>query len=680
MVRHFGPWSVLAACLSLPVAAAAADPPQGRESAQGDAEPDPAAARAAAAREAQKFLDEQERVSRRTVSLTPEEALDLVANNPYVNLRHLKALDAKTAAVLAASMWHSLDLDGLTAIDADAAAALAKFEGRMLSLSGLKTLDVATAEAVAKFKGKMLFLHGLTRLDTETAAALAKFEGLMQLGGLVRLSDEAADALAKSTAEGLLVPKVIDAVGGGIPLTPATARLVVAHARCLPGIRLPNVKAIGGRDAVEIASILARCAGPVSLPGLERLATDAAAVLMEKRDIDIPPIERLKLIAKPGEGPGRVRELAAELAKLQRLRVPRDIASLTPQLARTVVAERAGRELSLSRLVALDAETAGVLAAFQGRELALPGVTKLDASTAKALAEFRGEWLRLDGLTVLDPATAEALAGFKLRPVPPGAPGPARQAHLCLSGITHLDAATARALALFEGDALHLPGVSAIDPATAEALAAFAGDLSLPGVTAIDAATARALAKFAGRRLSLDGLTALDVATAEALAQFQGQTLSLNGVPMLEAGQAEALAAFQGGTLTMDKMRAAIGDGIPLTPATTRLVCTLAKPRGPLPGLALGTVHLKLDRLVALNRPDAVEVAKILAAYQGRVALPNLRQISPRTLSALLEHPDIEIPLIEKLELIPEPDGGPNDDFVIPADLGERQRRQRGRR
>jgi hypothetical protein len=56
--------------------------------------------------------------------------------------------------------------------------------------------------------------------------------------------------------------------------------------------------------------------------------------------------------------------------------------------------------------------------------------------------------------------------------------------------------------------------------------------------------------------------------------------------------------------------------------------------------------------------------------------LPNLRRISPKTLSALLEAEDVHMPLIETLELITEPDGSPNDDFVIPNDYLERQNRR----
>jgi hypothetical protein len=74
----------------------------------------------------------------------------------------------------------------------------------------------------------------------------------------------------------------------------------------------------------------------------------------------------------------------------------------------------------------------------------------------------------------------------------------------------------------------------------------------------------------------------------------------------------------------------------------------------------------RLDCIEAIDSPDAVAIAKALATKKGPLALPNLKKISPKTLSALIEKEDIDIPLIESLELIPEPDGSPTEDFVIP--------------
>jgi hypothetical protein len=135
------------------------------------------------------------------------------------------------------------------------------------------------------------------------------------------------------------------------------------------------------------------------------------------------------------------------------------------------------------------------------------------------------------------------------------------------------------------------------------------------------------------KQIRLDGLTTLDADTVAALAAFKGRALSLNGLTAIDAAAAKVLAEADGWD-------------------------------GHLPGLT------------AFASPDAVAVAQALATRKGPLALPNLEKISPRTLSALIEKRDIVIPVIEKLKLIPEPDGSPTDDFVIPAWLQERQEQQ----
>ena len=88
----------------------------------------------------------------------------------------------------------------------------------------------------------------------------------------------------------------------------------------------------------------------------------------------------------------------------------------------------------------------------------------------------------------------------------------------------------------------------------------------------------------------------------------------------------------------------------------------------------------QLPRITAFESPDSVEIATALAKRKGPLLLPSLTKISPKTLTALIEKEDVEIPLIETLELIQEPDGSPTDDFVIPKGFQSRQkRRQQGR-
>jgi len=80
-----------------------------------------------------------------------------------------------------------------------------------------------------------------------------------------------------------------------------------------------------------------------------------------------------------------------------------------------------------------------------------------------------------------------------------------------------------------------------------------------------------------------------------------------------------------------------------------------------------------LSFVTALESPDSVAIAQALATRKGPLKLPGLKKISPKTLTALIENKDVEIPLIETLELIPEPDGSPTDDFVVPEWLEKRQ-------
>jgi hypothetical protein len=83
----------------------------------------------------------------------------------------------------------------------------------------------------------------------------------------------------------------------------------------------------------------------------------------------------------------------------------------------------------------------------------------------------------------------------------------------------------------------------------------------------------------------------------------------------------------------------------------------------------------ELPGLTAFEAADSVAVAAALATRKGRLSLPKLAKISPRTLTALIVKEDVDIPRIETLELIPEPDGAATDDFVIPERFQERQRR-----
>ena len=205
--------------------------------------------------------------------------------------------------------------------------------------------------------------------------------------------------------------------------------------------------------------------------------------------------------------------------------------------------------------------------------------------------------------------------------------------------------------------------IESLTSAQAKALAEFKGkELAVNGLTTLDAATAKSLAEFKGQWLYLNGLTTLDAATAKAVAEFKGRGLRLYlyGLTALDAATAKALAEFEG-TLILPNLTAPA-----LTPDTASTWAAFFKGN--------------LSFVTALDSPDSVAIAQALATRKGRLKLPNLEKISPKTLTALIQKEDVEIPLIETLELIPEPDGSVTEDFLIPERLVERQDKQRRQR
>ena len=328
------------------------------------------------------------------------------------------------------------------------------------------------------------------------------------------------------------------------------------------------------------------------------------------------------------------------------------LTTLSPEAARAL-AKSPATHLYLGGVPALDVATAGALAEFKGEELYLLGLVSLDVRTATALAAYAGGSLVLSafrGLALLDIDAAEQIAASK--------------ACFLVLGVTALDVAIARALARFEGEGLSINCLKTLDVPLAEALGGFGGRwLALDGLVGLDPATAKAIAAFRGEDLCLDGLRTLDTPTATALAAFGGRQLSLSSLTTLDAEAAAALAKIAGCLYVSEELEWAFCNENPLTLDT--VAAWVALTRGNLAGIT------------SLDSPDSIAIARALAARKGPLLMPDLRKISPKTLSALTEKEDVEIPLVETLELIPEPDGSPTEDFIAPDWLEERQEKQR---
>jgi hypothetical protein len=226
--------------------------------------------------------------------------------------------------------------------------------------------------------------------------------------------------------------------------------------------------------------------------------------------------------------------------------------------------------------------------------------------------------------------------------------------------------------------------------AEAEALAAADHDLWLFGLSSLSADVVEALATHQ-RRLTIVGLDVpLDREAASALARHGGpvDVPGLDVSLFVDAKHVElGRKLFQepqanDAATSLSELTPDLAVALKLSPFWNGYLPRL-KTLGPAEAEALTrspTWNGQLPALTAFEAADSVAVAKALALRKGPLALPNLKKISPKTLTALIEKQDVEIPLIETLELIPEPDGSPNDDFTIPEWLEELQKRPRQKR
>ena len=202
---------------------------------------------------------------------------------------------------------------------------------------------------------------------------------------------------------------------------------------------------------------------------------------------------------------------------------------------------------------------------------------------------------------------------------------------------------------------LFLFGLSKLTPDVLDALAAHQKRLTIVGPCAIDDDAARGLAGRVGP-LSVEGNPVVSPELARKL--LADPRSDMSSVCEISAEVAVLACAHPNWTGGFSRLKT-------LSPGVAEALVTAKKWDGQLPGVT------------AFTDADSVAVAKALAKRKGRLALPNLKKISPKKLTALIENRDVQIPPFEKLELIQEPDGGATEDFVVPEWLQERQQRLR---
>jgi len=197
----------------------------------------------------------------------PADVAAVVLGCARLDLSSLTAPTPELARLLAAREG-SLVLPAVTTLSGEAAVALATHVGT-LSLPRLGEIDAEVAAALAAHRGGGLGLHGLRRIGSQAATLLAAHEQPIDLHGLTLT--ERLDSTAVAT---LLVRKT-------------------------GGVVLPNLRRFDYPESRRVAEILATAPGRLSLPQLEAVSPATLAALLRKKDVSLPPVEMLELIAEP---------------------------------------------------------------------------------------------------------------------------------------------------------------------------------------------------------------------------------------------------------------------------------------------------------------------------------------------------------------------------------------------
>lgn len=511
--------------------------------------------------------------------------------------------------------------------------------GRLLVLPALNRLDPETARALCRDDEDGVVLPGITTLTPDVATALAG-GGVVSLPGLTSITPEAARPLV-TTRDAVFAAVLLTGVTE-LPPPVAQALAETQKLLVLRGLRslgTATAELLAGNDQIHFDVDLIRELTPSLAARLANRFSDGVLRLGGVSALSVDSAERLAGCTGGVSLPG--------------------LTTLSPEAAAMLARCQSGVELP--GLTSLSPELARSLATCPG-DVSLPGLDTIPPALAAVLPDWKG-FLSLGGLRTLSTADATTLT--------------TTTAAIRLAGITQLSADVAEILGRVRW--LELPGIETLSAETAAALAAGPGTLRLDGLRRLSPEAAQALV---GRRdtLMLYGLTELDAATAKPLAACPAELRFARAFTTLSPDAAAALATHAGPVLLPgltnpapevadqllqnEKILFDLGCYASRTSISPAVATALAKRQE----------EISLAGIEALDSRDAVSIARALATKRGPLALPKLKKLSPKTLLALLEKEDIEIPAVDELELISEPDGSPTEDFVIPERLERKKK------
>ena len=651
-------------------------------------------------------------------SVSPEAARALVDRDERVCLAGLAEASVPVQEALAAGRCR-LDLPALRRLESESLARKLA-ASPVVYLGGLEELSAEVVEVLLEpVAGRRGVVLPLGALGPEATAALVQAEPNV-LGQPIFVGRElSADRLR--TLAGL--PPGISAPGLRLPttcfpqITELSAELETVAAEC--NASFPNLRRLD--SAALTAAVVKRDDGWLTLQSVRSISAEAAGQISNLKAIEGLRLSSLRRLpanvaksllqtTRPFMDLGGLEEISTETLRLVLDGIRHDSASLVLGVRRlppgpfAPSAEARARtkrfDLTLPGLETLSEEDAKNLVAVMrpASDILSVKVSALSPGAANVVADWGGSF-QLSGLETLPPDVARALArlparrgyagsinldGVKtLEPASLGALTQGKRPITC-GGLTEITPELAAALVKCPTVSLRFPAVTSVTPeAVAVLVTGTSQSMALPSLTAVEPEVARLLAASPTWNPYLPAVTTLSPESATALASFVSRAgdLQLTGLTTLEPEVAAALAkcprlvaAFPAVTKVAPEAAAAWAEcrrpvSLPglksLTPEVAAAVVGCPTWTGALPGIT------------GFDAPDSVAVAMALARRQGKLSLPALRRISPRTLAALIEKPDVEIPRIETLMLIAEPDGSPTEDVAIPEEFRRRQQQRR---
>ena len=352
---------------------------------------------------------------------------------------------------------------------------------------------------------------------------------------------------------------------------------------------------------------LAVSQGVITLANVRSLTPEVARNLVANDNgimLTLPAVETLDA------------DTARELARFKGNLRLWGLKTLTPEVARVIAETKTGEDLDLCGLPNLSLEVAGILATTKVPALWL-GLQEIDVELAGALVPMRGHLIFPD-LETLSPEAAAELAKHK---------GPLNLGTVKLSQ----EAATAL---LAHKSWLSLSGVKRLEPGVGDILARHENEVSIPLAEIDSVALARKVFRQPNSSIAVGALKTISPEIARELVQ-SGAHVSLHRLETLSPKAARELARERR-DITLSKLAT-------LSPETAKALTDRAQSEF--------SVHM--PGITVLDGPDGLAVAEALASTWGSVHLEGLRHVSARALAVLRKKPAITLPPDEKLKIVP---------------------------